>query len=100
MTKRLIATIAAAAIGLTAVSAAPAKALDSRDIGRILLGTGAVIVLGNALSKHNKRRNTKVYRHHTRPVHRNNFVRVPGYCIHGFGHNRWVDWHCARRAGY
>lgn len=100
MTKRFIATVAAAAMALTAVSSAPAKALDSGELGRLIFGTGAVILLGTAISNHNKRKNTTVYRHHNKPVYRNNVVTVPSYCVHGHGRNRWIDWNCARRAGY
>jgi len=110
MTKRFIATVAAAAIAFTAVASAPAKALDSGELGRLILGTGAVVLLGTAISNHNKNRNnTVVYRNHNKPVYKynnapvynnRNVVQVPAYCIHGHGPNRWVDWNCARRAGY
>ncbi len=97
MTKRIVATLAAAAMALTAFTAAPAKALDTGEFGRLILGTGAVLLLGAALNEQ-RHRNRAVQPHR---VHRpSRVVRVPAWCVHGHGRNQWVDWGCARRAGY
>ena len=71
MTRKLIATIAAAAIALSGLTATPAAALDDREVIKLLLGAAAVGVLVNELNKKNKKeiaaenayRNNNVYRY-------------------------------------
>ena len=55
MTRKLIATIAAAAIALSGLTATPAAALDDREVVKLLLGAAAVGVLVNELNKKNKK---------------------------------------------
>ena len=57
MSKRLIATVLAASLALTSVSAAPARAADSGEIARFIFGAGALLMLGQALSKNDRNRN-------------------------------------------
>ncbi len=96
MTNRIIATAAAAAIALTAVFSAPARALDAGELGRLILGTGAVLMLGAALNeqKHKRNRVTRV------PVNRTPVRTVPAWCVFGNGQQRYVDWQCVRNSGY
>lgn len=114
MPKRLIASLAAAAIALTTFSAAPARALDSGELSRLVLGTGIVLMLGHELGKRDRRgfhgisRNTHNYnrhnynRHHYRHDYhqKRGAVTIPRWCIHGYGPSRWVDWTCVRRSRY
>ncbi|KMW59166.1 hypothetical protein AIOL_004147 [Candidatus Rhodobacter oscarellae] len=77
MTKRLLVTILAASMALTSVSTAPARAADSGELGRFLLGAGALVIIGSALSNQNKRRHTQyttVTPTHPRKV-------VPSFCM-------------------
>ncbi len=57
MSKRLLATVLAASLALTNMSAAPARAADTGEIARFIFGAGAVLMLGHALSNNNKNRN-------------------------------------------
>lgn len=50
MTKTLLASVLAAAIAVTSVSATPVRAADNGEIGRFLLGVGALFAIGSALS--------------------------------------------------
>lgn len=113
MTKTLLASALAACLALTAVTATPAAAMDRGERNRLILGLGTLFALGAIASQNNKRHvnrnnNNPTYyeppRRHEPPRHyepRNrNVVKVPAYCIHGRGQNRWVDWQCARQAGY
>ncbi|MDF0598651.1 hypothetical protein [Psychromarinibacter halotolerans] len=122
MTKKIFAAALAASLALTAATVSPASALDRGETTRLILGVGTLFALGHALNQHNKgrtnvTRNTPPQRYeppryhnppqrynpphrHNPPHQRNNVVRVPAHCIHGRGGNRWVDWQCARRAGY
>jgi len=54
MTKRFIATALAASMALTSLSATPVRA-DSGEIGRLLLGAGALLIIGSAISNNNNR---------------------------------------------
>lgn len=96
MTRKLIATVLAASMALTAVGTAPARAADSGEIGRFLLGAGTLFVIGNALNNsNNKRRHTTNRNHGTYysttppmkhdpgpPRHRTRTHKVvPGACL-------------------
>lgn len=99
MTKRLIATVAAAGLALASITATPAAADSDRTI-KLLLGFGTLMALGHAMSKQDKNRH--VYHNappRPRPHHyqNRNVIVVPAHCVHGHGRNRWVDWNCAKR---
>ncbi len=64
MTKGLIATVLAASIALTGMSAAPARALDSGELGRLMLGAGALIIIGRAITENNRRYRAPVTRYY------------------------------------
>ncbi len=91
MTKRLIATLLAASLALTSVAAAPARAADSGEIGRFLLGAGTLFIIGSAIANSDRR-----YRDSDRYVNRRDFgpahrVKprrkvVPSACLR---FNRW-----------
>ena len=55
MTRKLLASVLAASMALTSVSVAPARA-DSGELGRFLLGAGALVIIGTELSKRNRSR--------------------------------------------
>ncbi len=92
MFKRLTATALAASIALTSAFVAPARAADTGEIARGLLGAGVLLYLGNELSKNNRSYTTRRYvepRHvqprydHDHPrqrVKRNRKV-VPASCL-------------------
>ncbi|MDF0602463.1 hypothetical protein P1J78_17130 [Psychromarinibacter sp. C21-152] len=98
MTNRLIATMAAASIALASFAATPAAAGDSQRTVKMLIGVGTLLALGHALSNQ-KRHTGPVYRYDTprKPHYNRNVIVVPSYCVHGHGHNRWVDWDCVHR---
>ncbi|WP_172300344.1 hypothetical protein [Pseudoruegeria sp. HB172150] len=111
MTKRLIATVVAAAVAMSAFAAAPARALDSGELGRLLLGTGAVIVIGSAIANNNKNhnnrnkglvvnRNKPHYTYRPAPNRGRNALVVPQQCLRGHGNKLWVDQHCLNRYRY
>lgn len=84
MTKRFLATLLAATIAVTSVSTAPARA-DSGEIGRLLLGAGALFIIGSALSNNNRQRDRDevVTRRRDEPRHRVQPRRkvVPSACL-------------------
>ena len=87
MTRTLIATFLAATMAVTSLSATPARAADSGEIGRFLLGAGTLFIIGSALSNRNKHR-PEVHRVHPHP-HRDYRPRVhrkfvPGACFRRF----------------
>ncbi len=57
MTKKLIASVLAASIAITGMTAAPARALDNGELGRLIFGTGALIIIGSALANRNNNNN-------------------------------------------
>lgn len=63
MTKRFVATLMAASIALTSVFSAPARAADPGEIGRILLGAGALFIIGNEIAKNNNKSRTVTRRY-------------------------------------
>ena len=87
MTKRLIATMLAASIAMTGLSSVPARAADSGEIARLIFGAGAILLLGNELSKQNRNNNRyddrDVTRRYVDPaphvVHRRNIL--PSACL-------------------
>lgn len=105
MTKKFLAAILAASLAMTAVSTAPARALDRDHTAKLIIGVGTLFALAHAFGQ-NKRSTTRHvnrnYNHNyqPRPRHPSNAIVVPSHCVHGHGHNRWVDWNCARRSGY
>lgn len=68
MTKKLFATVLAVSMAFTAIGTAPARAADSGEIGRFLLGAGALFIIGNEIAK-NDRRST-VTRRYVEPAPR------------------------------
>jgi len=104
MTRHLIGAVLAASLALTNFTAAPARAADTGEIGRFLLGAGALFIIGSALSNnssgHVERRSPP------RPgVHPHPRRVLPGYCVtHVRTHNgprRVLGRHCLRRhAGF
>ena len=87
MTKRLLATALSAALALTSVSATPVRAADSGEIGRFLLGAGALFIIGSAISNSHSNKRVTVQRHNHRPTHVAPRRKVvPAACIR---HNRF-----------
>ena len=88
MTKRIMATMLAFSIAITSFASAPVQAADRGEIGRFILGAGALIILGNELSKHN-RNNGNVTRHNNNNTYTHVKPRrkvVPSACLR---HNRF-----------
>ncbi len=61
MTKRILATALAFSLALTSVAATPARAADSGEVARFLLGVGALIILTHELSRQNRGQVTRRY---------------------------------------
>jgi len=106
MTKRLIATLLAASLALTSLAATPARAADSGEIGRLLLGAGTLFIIGSALSNNNSGNNYVTRRQfdddrNYRSHHRN---RLPQQCertIRGkHGYKTVYSAQCLRKFGY
>lgn len=102
MFKRLTATALAASIALTSVFTAPARAADSGEIARAILGAGVILYLGHELSKRNDR--GYVTRRYVEPRHgrhdhdddyrRSNRKVVPTSCLRESGYDRYFFSHC------
>ncbi len=91
MTHRLIATVLAASLALTSAAATPARAADSGEIGRFLLGAGTLFIIGSAIANRDRRyrdNDRVVTRRHVDPIHRVKPRRkvVPSACLR---FNRW-----------
>jgi len=87
MTKRILASVLAASLALTSLATAPARAggADSGEIGRFLLGAGALFIIGSAINNNNRGR--VVTRRDADPVYRVQPQRVvPAACLRV---NRW-----------
>ena len=61
MTNRLIASVLAVSVALTTAFTAPARADNSGEIGGLLLGAGALFIIGSTLSHNNNRYATRRY---------------------------------------
>lgn len=100
MTKRLIATALAASLALTSLPATPARA-DAGEIARFIVGAGALLLLGNAISQNNRNKNNDnppvtrryddsdrnvTHRHVERPRQVTRRKLVPSSCLR---ENRW-----------
>ncbi|MCA0921383.1 hypothetical protein [Pseudooceanicola nanhaiensis] len=81
MFRKTITTLAAAAVALTTLAAAPASARDGDDLVKLLAGATALIVIGNAISDSKKDdRPRYVYRDpRPAPVYRAPVYRAPVY---------------------
>lgn len=66
MSRKFIASVLAAALTITSISAAPARAASDEDIAKFLFGATALVILGKALSDNNDRRDRDVV-HTPRP---------------------------------
>ena len=91
MTKGFIAAVLAASIAFTGMSTAPARAADSGEIGRFLLGAGTLFIIGSAIANSDRRyrdRDHVVTRRHVDPRPRVKPRRkvVPSACLRV---NRW-----------
>jgi len=109
MPNRFIATVLAAAVALTTLASAPARAADNGEIARFVFGAGALLMLGTALSNNNKNRH--VNRRYVEPTYndqprRHDNVRprrlmvVPSACLRvnraGQGPRRFFGRRCLR----
>ncbi|WP_375175890.1 hypothetical protein [Pseudooceanicola sp.] len=65
MTRKLIATIVAAALAVTSVNVGTAQAAD-RDVARIIVGATALAIIGSALAAEQRKKN-QVTTYTTRP---------------------------------
>ena len=98
MPNRFIATVLAAAMALTTLAAAPARAADNGEIARLIFGAGALFMLGTALSNNNKNRH--VNRRYVEPTYNPPPRRhvVPSACLRvnqtGHGPRRFFGRRC------
>jgi hypothetical protein len=67
MTRKIIATILAAALTVTTVNASAARAGD-RDVARFIVGATALVIIGSALAAEQRKQNQATI-HTTRPQH-------------------------------
>ncbi|WP_224825057.1 hypothetical protein [Cognatishimia sp. MH4019] len=90
MTKGLIASVLAAALALTSLPTAPARADD--ELAKILAAGTVLFIIGKAIENENKskKRTKQVHHHHYKPkakkkkhVHQrpHQSARLPGYCL-------------------
>lgn len=100
MTKRLIATVLSAALVLTGVSTAPARA-DGGEFARFMLGAGALLFLGHAITNSNRNNGPRVMRREVVPTHRVAPTRrhvVPSACLRvnqsGHGPRQYLGQRC------
>jgi hypothetical protein len=107
MTRKFLATVLAASMALTSVSVAPARA-DSGELGRFLLGAGALVIIGSAISNSNRNRGrvepTRRYVEPTRryvepaPRIRHQHKVVPSACLRvnrtDYGPRRYFGQRC------
>lgn len=71
MPRKLIAAVLAASLAFTSFTAAPARAADEGEIGRFLLGAGALLIIGSAIANQNRRdRDVTVNRRYVEPTRR------------------------------
>lgn len=80
MPKSLLASLLAALLAVTSVTATPARAADTGEIARFLVGAGALFIIGNAISNSNR------HSHATRNTHKRVIVAprrkvVPSTCL-------------------
>lgn len=107
MSKKIVSTVLAAAMAFTTVGAAPARAADSGEIGRFLLGAGTLFIIGSALSnsnRHSTHRNKGTYYSTTPPMKLDPGPRpryrkvVPGACMrhnpYNQGPSKFFGKHC------
>lgn len=102
MLKRLTATVLAASVALTSVFAAPARAADSGEIARAILGAGVILYLGNELAKRNNR--GYVTRRYDDRYYGNRYYDhdrdYRGHRDHRYKHRKTVPVSCLRNNGY
>ena len=88
--KRFIASIMAAAVALTMLSSAPARA--DNDTAKIIAGAAALAIIGIAISEANDRDNYYVSRHGYNPYRAqrnyNRYVRQQRYQRHQYRQHR------------
>ena len=105
MTKGLMATMLALSVAFTSVSTTSARAQDAGEIGRFLLGAGALFAIGSAIGNRNNNNNRG-----TVHVQRNNhnYTTPAGHhyqaqaaCArHDKYGNRYISQRCMRKYGY
>ena len=105
MTKRIMATMLAFTLAITSISTSPARAADSGEIGRFLLGAGTLFIIGSAISNSNRNNNHgTVTRRHDRDTYTHVQPRrkiVPSACLRknrsDHGPRRYFSRHCLRK---
>jgi hypothetical protein len=69
MTSRILAAVLAATLGLTSVSATPARAMDQDDAARLLLGITTLAIIAGALEQGSSSPPAPVYPPYYQPYH-------------------------------
>lgn len=100
MSNRIMAGVLAASVALTSIGSAPAAAKDAGEVGRILLGAGALLIIGSSIARGGN--NGHVTRHVPPPVvvHPPRRV-VPAACLRhnqfAEGPRKYFGQHCLRK---
>jgi hypothetical protein len=91
MSKKLIAMMLSASLALTSVTVTPARADD--DVGKVLAGIAALLVIGAAVNKNKHRKENQNVTRHVQPntwapapKHRRHVKKAPQRCLR----NQWT----------
>ena len=99
--RKFIATILAASVAVTGLTAAPARA-GNDDIAKVLLGATALVVIGSAIAQGSERNRPVIYRNAPRPkgVTHNHRYKAPVRHRNTYApaRHRHVHGHAPRRA--
>ena len=111
MSRKFIATILAASLTVTSISAVPANA-GNKDLARFLAGATALVIIGSALSNGNAQASTRHETPAARPLathdyrhdhwrHDRHAAPLPGYCRSSIwtpnGRKTFLDRRCVNR---
>lgn len=108
MTKGFMATLLAASLAFTSISAVPARA-DSGELSRFLFGATTLFIIGSALNNNDRRYNGNNNRHVTRRNNHNNHnvyskpnrKAARSACVrHNRYGQRYISQRCMSRYGY
>lgn len=87
MSRKFIATIVAAAITVTGISAAPARAADQDDVAKLLFGAAAIYMISRAVKDDHSRvsstspRRPELVRPRPLPWRAHRFDPIPAQCL-------------------
>jgi len=112
MTRKLLATVLAAALSITSINVGTAQAGD-RDVARIIVGATALAIIGSALAAEQRKKSTVTRNYNHQPRYNNNHykprhqkpkakhrrVSVPRNCLMSVrGQRGWTEGYAVRCA--